>query len=102
MIKLNPIKRLALVGIIPQSCQTSKPTVRYFPGDRRVEFAVADKGIGIAPEETQYIFERFHQVDSSQTRSFEGVGLGLYIVKEFSALLGGKIAVESEPEKGST
>jgi len=63
---------------------------------------VADTGIGIAPEETQYIFERFHQVDSSQTRSFEGVGLGLYIVKEFSALLGGKIAVESEPEKGST
>ncbi len=77
-------------------------SVRYFPGDRRVEFAVADTGIGIAPEETQYIFERFHQVDSSQTRSFEGVGLGLYIVKEFSALLGGKIAVESEPEKGST
>ena len=77
-------------------------SVRYSPGDKRVEFAVADTGIGIPPDEAHYIFERFHQVDSSQTRSFEGVGLGLYIAKEFSALLGGKIAVESEPGKGST
>jgi signal transduction histidine kinase len=81
---------------------TVTTSVRYFPSDKRVEFAVADTGIGIPPEETRYIFERFHQVDSSQTRCFEGVGLGLYIAREFSALLGGKIAVESEPEKGST
>ena len=81
---------------------TVTTSVRYFPSDKRVEFAVADTGIGIPPQETHYIFERFHQVDSSQTRSFEGVGLGLYIAKEFSGLLGGKIAVESEPEKGST
>jgi signal transduction histidine kinase len=77
-------------------------SVRYFPGDKTVEFAVADTGIGIPPEQTESIFERFHQVDSSQSRSFEGVGLGLYIVKEFAALLGGTIAVESELEKGST
>jgi len=77
-------------------------SVRYFPNDKKVQFAVADTGIGISPEETPHIFERFHQVDSSQSRSFEGVGLGLYIVTEFTALLGGKIAVESELEKGST
>ncbi len=77
-------------------------SVRYFPNDKKVQFAVADTGIGISPEETPRIFERFYQVDSSQSRSFEGVGLGLYIVKEFTALLGGKIAVESELEKGST
>ncbi|MEA2658966.1 MAG: hypothetical protein QOF64_1562, partial [Candidatus Binatota bacterium] len=77
-------------------------SVRYFPNDKKVQFAVADTGIGISPEETPHIFERFYQVDSSQSRSFEGVGLGLYIVTEFTALLGGKIVVESELEKGST
>jgi signal transduction histidine kinase len=77
-------------------------SVRYLPDAKKVEFVVADTGIGIARDETPYIFERFHQVDSSQTRSFEGVGLGLYIVKEFTALLGGKISVESELDKGST
>lgn len=80
---------------------TVTTSVRYVPSDKRVEFAVADTGIGIAPEETHSIFERFYQVDSSQTRCFEGVGLGLYIVKEFSTLLGGTVAVKSEPEKGS-
>jgi signal transduction histidine kinase len=77
-------------------------SVRYYPDDKKVEFAVTDTGIGIPPEELPYIFERFHQVDSSQTRSFEGVGLGLYIVKEFTAVLDGKITVASEPGKGST
>ena len=77
-------------------------SVRYRAKDKTVEFAVSDTGIGIRPEETPYIFERFRQVDSSETRSYEGVGLGLYIVKEFAELLGGKIAVESEFEKGST
>jgi signal transduction histidine kinase len=77
-------------------------SVRYLSDAKKVEFIVADTGIGISRDETPYIFERFHQVDSSQTRSFEGVGLGLYIVKEFTALLGGKISVESELERGST
>lgn len=77
-------------------------SVRYLAEDKNVEFAVADTGIGIAPEEAARIFDRFYQADSSQARSFEGVGLGLYIVKEFTALLGGKISVRSEPGKGST
>lgn len=77
-------------------------SLRYLAADKNVEFAVTDTGIGMAPEETAHIFDRFYQADSSQTRSFEGVGLGLYIVKEFTSLLGGKISVQSESGKGST
>jgi signal transduction histidine kinase len=76
--------------------------VRYCSDAKTVEFIVADTGIGISAAEMPYIFERFHQVDSSQNRPFEGVGLELYIAKEFLEMLGGKVAVESEPEIGST
>lgn len=77
-------------------------SVRHFSEAKQFEFQVADTGIGIPKEKIPFIFDRFHQVDSSETRSFEGVGLGLYIAKAFTELLGGKVAVESEPEKGST
>jgi signal transduction histidine kinase len=67
-----------------------------------VEFKVADTGIGIPKEVIPLIFEKFRQVDSSETRVYGGVGLGLYIVKTFTELLGGKIAVQSDLGKGST
>jgi len=76
------------------------------PDDARdaqwIEFRVADSGIGIPPEERNKIFERFHQVDSSATRGFEGVGLGLYIVKSFTEMLNGRVLVCSEVGHGST
>jgi signal transduction histidine kinase len=72
-------------------------------GAQRVcEFAVADTGVGIPEENLPLIFDMFRQVDSSDTRAFEGVGLGLYIVKKYCELIGGEIHVESVVDQGST
>ncbi len=71
-------------------------------GGSWMKFQVADTGIGIAEEFFPVIFERFRQVDSSETRRHGGVGIGLYITKKFTELLGGKLDVESEVGKGST
>lgn len=84
---------------------TEKGTVnvsaRYLSATGHVEFQVADTGIGIPAEKLDSIFDMFQQVDSSATRKFSGVGLGLYIVKKFIELLGGTVSVESEIGKGS-
>ena len=58
--------------------------------------------IGIPPDETDKIFERFYQVEDSLTRKHEGIGLGLAIVKSMVELGGGRVWVESELGKGST
>jgi len=76
-------------------------SARRLPDFDAVEFKIADTGVGIPEEALPYIFEMFSQVDGSQARACGGVGLGLHIVKKFAELLGGKIAVQSELNKGS-
>lgn len=68
----------------------------------RLVFFVKDEGIGIPKEKQSMIFERFIQVDNSNTRSYEGAGLGLAIAKAYLDMLGGSISVESDGIKGST
>lgn len=67
-----------------------------------LEFYVADNGIGINSKFHNLIFERFSQVETDITRNYGGTGLGLAISKAYVELLGGKLWLLSEPEKGST
>jgi len=69
--------------------------------DPTLHFSVSDTGIGIDPEQQARIFESFHQVDASMTRSRGGTGLGLSIVKELVSIMDGEIGVESEVGRGS-
>jgi signal transduction histidine kinase len=64
-------------------------------------FSVRDSGIGIPDDKQEVIFDPFSQADGSSSRSHEGIGLGLAISKQLVELMGGKIGVESEPERGS-
>jgi PAS domain S-box-containing protein len=90
-----------LIGNAAKFTQKGTITVSARRAGARVEFVVTDTGIGIPRDMQEMIFEKFKQVDSSETRSFGGVGLGLYIAKEFAELLGGEIGVESEVGKGA-
>jgi len=67
-----------------------------------VEFQVADNGIGMDKETLMRLFTPFTQADTSTTRNFGGTGLGLSISRHLVKLMGGEIAVRSEPGKGST
>lgn len=65
-------------------------------------FSISDSGIGISAEEQVHIFERFYKADKSRTRTKEGSGLGLSIVKKIVEIHHGAINVQSAPGKGTT
>jgi signal transduction histidine kinase len=75
---------------------------RNLQEQERVQFSVADTGIGIEPEDLQKIFNEFEQIKEAHTGRFDGVGLGLSIVKKYLELMEGDIEVESRPGHGST
>ena len=78
-------------------------SVRIHVENREQEAAISvlDTGIGIAPEHQSRIFERFYRVDKSHSKASGGTGLGLSIVKHAAMYHGGKVALESEPGRGT-
>jgi CheY-like chemotaxis protein len=70
-------------------------TLRLIDSPTQVQIQVSDTGIGIAPEQVPYVFERFRQVDSSMTRRTGGLGLGLFLVRSIVEAHGGRIVADS-------
>lgn len=68
----------------------------------KFQFEVKDSGIGISQDKIDHIFDKFSQVDGSNTRKFGGTGLGLAICHKITRLMGGNIGVDSIEGKGST
>ena len=67
-----------------------------------LKLSVTDTGIGLSPEKAGTIFEKFTQADASTTRQYGGTGLGLTICKLLVEMMGGRLGVDSEPDRGST
>lgn len=106
IIRTDPEKLYAiLINLVKNAIKyTIKGTIEfgYEKKDNQIEFFVKDSGIGISKDRQKAIFERFVQADFNDKMARQGAGLGLAIAKAYVELLGGKIWVESEPEKGST
>ena len=75
--------------------------VKNVQEENLIEFCVADTGIGIEAEDMERIFTAFEQIREAHTGEFNGVGLGLSIVKNYLGLMQGDIRVESRPGEGS-
>jgi signal transduction histidine kinase len=67
-----------------------------------VVLTVSDTGIGIAEKSLPFVFDRFWQADNSSRRKYQGVGIGLSLVKELSEMMGGGVSVKSAEGKGAT
>jgi len=63
---------------------------------------VTDHGVGIAPEEMEFLFTRFGRIANQETRHIGGTGLGLYLSRQLARMHGGDVTVRSTPGKGST
>jgi signal transduction histidine kinase len=70
--------------------------------DETLHCQVRDTGIGICPDDRQYIFDEFFQLAEPSSRRYQGAGLGLTLVRDLLVLLGGEIAVSSEIGSGSS
>jgi len=107
-IKLNGNKNeleLALYNLLDNAVKFNKNGGKIKITAKKVgkltEICIHDTGIGIPEEYHEKIFEKFFQVDSGTTRKYNGIGIGLSVAKEIIEAHGGRILLESEPEKGS-
>lgn len=91
-----------LDNAIKYSLQEANITIRGRKQTDQVVISITDHGIGIAPERIKHLFDKFYRVPTGNLHAVKGYGLGLFYVKTLVKKHGGRIAVKSEPGKGST
>ncbi|MGM0566604.1 MAG: ATP-binding protein [Bacteroidota bacterium] len=105
-IVTDPERLLNILGhLVSNAFKFARPgnvTLSIHKGATTLDFTVQDDGPGIDPEKLSIIFDYFRQADGSSTRPAGGLGAGLTIAKHLTEILGGKLHIESQPEKGTT
>ncbi|MBT9315860.1 response regulator [Leptothoe spongobia] len=115
MLHADQVKlRQSLINLLSNACkftEKGKITLAVEPimmansqgsEDRGLKFMVTDTGIGMTPEQMGKVFQAFTQADTSTTRKYGGTGLGLTITKQFIAMMGGDVSVDSTYGEGTT
>jgi two-component system, NtrC family, sensor kinase len=107
-LTVDPMRlRQILLNLLSNACKFTKEgdvTLRarkVANGGNWIEFAVADTGIGMTPEQQAKLFGEFTQADATTAQRFGGTGLGLAITRKLARLMGGDVTVTSEPGSGS-
>jgi signal transduction histidine kinase len=99
--------RQILLNLLSNACKFTKQgqvTLRahkVVDGRNWIEFAVADSGIGMTPEQLGRLFQEFSQVEASTAKKYGGTGLGLAITRKLARMMDGDVTVTSEHGKGS-
>jgi adenylate cyclase len=107
-LTVDPMRlRQILLNLLSNACKFTKEgrvmlrVRKVANGGNWVEFAVADTGIGMTPEQQAKLFAEFTQADATTAQRFGGTGLGLAITRKLARMMGGDVTVASEPGKGS-
>jgi signal transduction histidine kinase len=99
--------RQILLNLLSNACKFTKEgsvtlqARKVTNGSHWIEFAVADTGIGMTPDQQAKLFAEFTQADATTAQHFGGTGLGLAITRKLARLMGGDVTVASEVGKGS-
>ncbi len=102
---INLMKRVfanLVENAIKYSGEGSEVVVKTWDDEQWVYITISDNGVGIPPEDLEYIFEKFYRVKNDASHSIKGTGLGLYLVKYFVELHGGTIEANSVVGNGTT
>jgi len=104
-LKLDRQKLMQVfLNLLSNACKFTKNgsiTFSLSNDEHFLYFSIADTGVGIPKDKLDFIFEKFTQVDGSQTRKYEGTGLGMAITQNFCQLMHGKLKVNSELNIGT-